>query len=239
MIVSKSIGSPLLVKDSEVVEEVSEDKKAIPEIPLKSNAGSGHIVYVRRKHETELAKSNISETQINDAVDNTVQGKTTQQHVEMNCVSDVLSLERVSSPNFSSTRCSSVSPTLGMSRNISSQGIINVINVNNNIHVKCTNSPPSDDPMLTMNFKLWEERYCRLQSLLKMLDESDQDDYVQMLRSLSSVELSRHAVELEKRSIKLSLEEAKELQRVRLFDVLGKYPNNVATPFTQQGQLHK
>lgn len=28
-----------------------------------------------------------------------------------------------------------------------------------------------------------------------------------MLRSLSSVELSRHAVELEKRSIKLSLEE--------------------------------
>ncbi|PIN14778.1 hypothetical protein CDL12_12595 [Handroanthus impetiginosus] len=128
------------------------------------------------------------------------------------CTSDVAPLQRASSPSFSSTRCS-VSPSLGMSSNILSSENIKPA------RVSCAN--PSSEDLRTVNVMLWEERYCRLQSFLKMLDQSDQYEYVQMLRSLSSVELSRHAVELEKRSVKLSLEEEKEMQRVKSFGLLG------------------
>lgn len=81
----------------------------------------------------------------------------------------------------------------------------------------------------------WEERYHYLQMLLNKLNDSDQTDHhlhsespttfnnfkallkkktlilncicVKVLWSLSSAELSKHAVDLEKRSIQLSLEE--------------------------------
>ncbi|XP_010446337.1 PREDICTED: uncharacterized protein LOC104729141 isoform X2 [Camelina sativa] len=53
----------------------------------------------------------------------------------------------------------------------------------------------------------WEERYDHLQTLLNKLNEFDHNDHVQMLWSLPSSELSKHAVELEKRSIQFSLEE--------------------------------
>ncbi|KAJ6346496.1 hypothetical protein OIU78_009011 [Salix suchowensis] len=85
----------------------------------------------------------------------------------------------------------------------------------------------------------WEERYCQLQILLKKLDESDQEEYAQKLRSVSSVELSRHAIELEKRSIQLSLEEAKEVQRVAILNVLGKSLKNFKAPSTHQSQSEK
>ncbi|KAL4572797.1 hypothetical protein LXL04_019582 [Taraxacum kok-saghyz] len=66
---------------------------------------------------------------------------------------------------------------------------------------------PASDSKGLLSIQQWEERYVRLQNLLKILDLSNQDDYRQMLRSLTSVGLSRVAVELEKRSIQLSMEE--------------------------------
>ncbi|CAI8611498.1 unnamed protein product [Vicia faba] len=92
---------------------------------------------------------------------------------------------------------------------------------------------PSTNPSIpskVFKYLLWEERYQHLLAFLRILDQSDQADYIQMLQSLSSVELSRHAVELEKRSIQLSLEEAKELQRVAALNVLGKSVNNFKAP---------
>uniref|UniRef100_A0A6M2F6L1 Uncharacterized protein n=1 Tax=Populus davidiana TaxID=266767 RepID=A0A6M2F6L1_9ROSI len=65
---------------------------------------------------------------------------------------------------------------------------------------------PSSNPKGEKNMH-WEERYHQLQISLKKSDESDLDEYVQMLQSVSSVELSKHAIEVEKRSIQLSLEE--------------------------------
>lgn len=65
------------------------------------------------------------------------------------------------------------------------------------------------------------ERFLRLQNVLKQCDESDQRDYIQMLRCLSPHELSRHAVELEKRSMQLSVEEVREIQRMEALDILG------------------
>ncbi|KAF8098528.1 hypothetical protein N665_0264s0031 [Sinapis alba] len=73
----------------------------------------------------------------------------------------------------------------------------------------------------------WEERYHHLQMLLNKLNEPDQTDHhLHMLWSLSSAELSKHAVDLEKRSIQLSLEEAREMQRVAALNVLGKSVND-------------
>nr|XP_011465575.1 PREDICTED: uncharacterized protein LOC105351797 isoform X2 [Fragaria vesca subsp. vesca] len=66
------------------------------------------------------------------------------------------------------------------------------------------------------------ERFLCLQNLLKLINESNQSEYIQMLRCLSSSELNRHAVELEKRSMLLSVEEAKEIQRMKVLNIFGK-----------------
>ncbi|KAL6514150.1 hypothetical protein OROHE_019137 [Orobanche hederae] len=236
MTVSKPIGNSLLMANNECsgeVVKISATKSPITEYPLippRSNAGSGHIVYVRRKPEIDLTKSIACDTHIDThLVKSTELVETTQRLTDVNKSIDVAQLHKASSPSFSSTR-RSVSPSLG--NNSSAE----------NVKHACVNcSTPSQDPV-TVNVTLWEERYCRLQSLLKMLDQSGKHEYVQMLRSLSSIELSRHAFELEKRSIQLSVEEAKEIQRAGFFDVLGKCgDNNICGPSssTQQEQLQK
>ncbi|XP_047938858.1 uncharacterized protein LOC125186528 isoform X2 [Salvia hispanica] len=205
MAVSKSIGSQFPVETSESVDE------AVKISGTKSNGGGAHIVYVRRKPELEIAKSNLCDTQLNadncsDTKKSVNQDDATQQFTGKNepmiCVSDAAPLPRASSPSFSSTR-RSVSPSLGVSGNISSPENIKHVDFN------CRKPSPKEPAMVSVN--LWEEQYNRLQSFLKMLDQSDQYEYVQMLRSLSYVELSRHALELEKRSIKLSLEEGNHM----------------------------
>ncbi|XP_062098099.1 uncharacterized protein LOC133803969 [Humulus lupulus] len=75
------------------------------------------------------------------------------------------------------------------------------------------------------------ERFIHLQKVLKQCDESDQRDYIQMLLCLSPLELSRHAVELEKRSMQLSVEEAREIQRMRTMDILGTSSNDRSPGF--------
>lgn len=183
----------------------------------KNNVGSGHIVYVRRKTETDLAKTGVYNVK-DEALDchhfkkSVDPGETAQQLKEMNgprlCTSDSAPILRASSPSFSSSNIST------------SENIDHLI-------VNCTN-PSSENPTM-INIMLWRERYHQLQNLLEALDHSDQHEYLQSLQTLSPVELSKHAVELELRSISLSLQEAKEMQRVRLFDVLGMYGKNVSS----------
>ncbi|XP_022873310.1 uncharacterized protein LOC111392252 [Olea europaea var. sylvestris] len=237
MVGSKSIGDPLFTTESQPAGEHfenSDTKRPMPQcLPTspdhqspKSTSGNGHIVYVRRKAETEFGKTSSCVNQ-NDAIvcphgrKSNDQGKTTQQNPEMKepatFISNSPSIQTVSASGLSVKHC--VSPSHGKSNNISSPANISYV------HVNSANSL-LDNPK-RVNVKHWEERYCQLQNLLTIVDQPDQDDYVQMLRSLSSVELSRHAVELEKRSIQLSLEEAKEMQRVHLFDVLGKHTKNL------------
>lgn len=68
----------------------------------------------------------------------------------------------------------------------------------------------------------FQQRFKQLQAFLKQRDEGDQNDCIQALRSLSGAARSGHAVELETRAIRLSLEEGKEIKRMRLLNVLGK-----------------
>ncbi|KAG7639786.1 hypothetical protein ISN45_At02g040610 [Arabidopsis thaliana x Arabidopsis arenosa] len=85
----------------------------------------------------------------------------------------------------------------------------------------------AQEPTPTSHKLDWEERYLHLQMLLNKLNQSDRTDHVQMLWSLSSAELSKHAVDLEKRSIQFSLEEAREMQRVAALNVLGRSVNSI------------
>ncbi|KAI5079710.1 hypothetical protein GOP47_0005189 [Adiantum capillus-veneris] len=72
----------------------------------------------------------------------------------------------------------------------------------------------------------FQQRFRNLQAFLKQCDEADQTDRLQGLRSLSTAARSGYAVELETRAIHLSLEEGKELQRMRLLNVLGRSSEN-------------
>ncbi|KAJ3685775.1 hypothetical protein LUZ61_014939 [Rhynchospora tenuis] len=68
----------------------------------------------------------------------------------------------------------------------------------------------------------FRERFAKLQIFLKDCDCSRQDDYIRMLRSLSAVGRSKHAIALEKRAMDLLMEEGKELRRMNNLHVLGK-----------------
>lgn len=162
---------------SKTIESADEDVKNSGTIrpirsPPKSNGGSRHIVYVRRKPESELAKSNISDALISAAncldkkkcID---QDEATQPLKRKN-----EPLHGASSPSFSSTR-RSVSPSVGVSSNTPSPEDVKQGGAN------CMN-PPSEDPEMA-SVARWQEQYSRLLSLLKTLDQSDQYEYVQSM----------------------------------------------------------
>lgn len=87
----------------------------------------------------------------------------------------------------------------------------------------------------------WHARFAQLQNYLKQCDSSSQDVNLQKLRSFSPDECSRHAVELEKRAIKLMFDEGTEIQRVKDLNMLGKFPGNhflrPLTPVFKSGNL--
>ncbi|CAN6205138.1 unnamed protein product [Urochloa humidicola] len=78
------------------------------------------------------------------------------------------------------------------------------------------------------------ERFLRLQAFLRNNEQSGQEEYIRMLQSLSSVGLSKHAIELEKRAANLLIEEGKELQKMKVLNVLGKLSPPDAPQFLAQ-----
>lgn len=66
------------------------------------------------------------------------------------------------------------------------------------------------------------ERFLHLQKFLKQCDESYNRDYIHLLLNMSTAERSRHAVELEKRAIQLTVEEGKQMNRMKAHNILGK-----------------
>ncbi|CAN4107283.1 unnamed protein product [Withania somnifera] len=231
---SKSIEGPLFAEANNMANKVSNitgSKRPTPEClvnPLSrcstNNSVSGHLVYVRRRPEGELSKAAANNNQ--SSVTDYPQLKKPSQRDEKTHTQVRLKEARYCTPEVSSiswtpSRCSlSTKPSVPFSTGESNNNLASV-NVSN--HQITSTRLLLDNPK-KVNFKHWEDRYFQLQNLLHKLEQSKQEDYVQMLRSISSVDLSKHAVELEKRSIRLALEEAKEVQRVRVLDVLGKYP---------------
>lgn len=67
----------------------------------------------------------------------------------------------------------------------------------------------------------YQQRFINLQAFLKQCDEPN-EDHLRTIRSLSASGRSGHAVNLETRAIMLSLEEVKELRRMKMLNVFGK-----------------
>ncbi|KAJ7978699.1 Integral membrane protein hemolysin-III-like protein [Quillaja saponaria] len=222
---------------------VSGTKRPSPECPGDpdyqqspgNSAANGRLVYVRRKSEAELGKrSTCGSLNINAhcpysmeiGAEETAQPKTHLKETKVSCF-----------PPFSpfpmaSSMSSSGKHSVSLSFAKSAMPATRFAPAESNFPT--ASAVPAFDNPKGLKFLHWEERYHQLQMLLVKLDQSDQEDYIQMLRSVSSVELSRHAVELEKRSIQLSLEEAKELQRVGVLNVLGKPVKNFKAPTDHQ-----
>ncbi|KZV55797.1 hypothetical protein F511_26614 [Dorcoceras hygrometricum] len=73
--------------------------------------------------------------------------------------------------------------------------------------VKVSPEIPRTVDIKSTNDQLRTERFIQLQKFLKQCDETNQRECMQMLLHLSPAELSKHAVELEKRAIQLTMEE--------------------------------
>ncbi|KAL4575386.1 hypothetical protein LXL04_022229 [Taraxacum kok-saghyz] len=96
---------------------------------------------------------------------------------------------------------------------------VSQLNVKKN--VPAPNSKTSVPRFKESNDDQMTERFIRLQNFIKQCDGSNHKENLQLLLRLSPVELSRHAVELEKRAIQLTIEEGQEMQRMQALNVLG------------------
>ncbi|OQU89876.1 hypothetical protein SORBI_3002G287300 [Sorghum bicolor] len=88
--------------------------------------------------------------------------------------------------------------------------------------ISATTLAPNQAPPSRSSNQDRSERFLRLQAFLRHNEQSDQEEYLHKLRSLSPVGRSRHAFELEKRAADLLIEEGKELQKMKVLNVLGK-----------------
>ncbi|EXC31548.1 hypothetical protein L484_006580 [Morus notabilis] len=229
--VPNSNGNSPLLKDRGPITDttkLSGTKRASPECPESpsqhyspnNNSPNGHLVYVRRKSEAELGKSSTCDSANINTNSSTIrqlgqQQETTQptsqiKEPKVSCFPAIAPFT-VSSSMIPSGK-PSVPPPPGKSGMRLASAESDQLPVASGTPAEPTHQPrvsaaPTLDNLKALRNLHWEDRYYRLQLLLKKLDQSQQEEYVKMLRSLSSVELSRHAVELEKRSIQLSLEE--------------------------------
>jgi len=246
--VPTSVGSPSFLKDKDPATDsnrVSGTKRPSSEYPVNqnlqqspgNNAANGHLVYVRRKSETELGKGTAFENPSINAYcshskqlcceEENAQPKSQIKEPKVSCFPAFAPFPMASSMN------SSGKPSVPISLGKSSMKLAPV----ESDYVTASSGPATTtgNPKGLNNLH-WEERYQQLQMVLKKLDQSDQEEYIHsmfrnrriitqmfsyevlhilfssyyplaVLRSLSSVELSKLAVELEKRSIQLSLEE--------------------------------
>ncbi|OVA19566.1 hypothetical protein BVC80_9051g68 [Macleaya cordata] len=252
IVVSKSLTSPPFLKDRgpiSDVNKVSGTKRPTTDGPTSpichqspsNNGANGHFVYIRRKSEQELVKNNTCDNadknvngpqlrQIIHGEQETTRQQTQVQGPKISCFPALAPMPMNSLLTFSSGG-PSVPHSLGKPVNVVSTAGMN--------HPTSTSEILPVNPQ-GMSDQNWKERFPHLQTFLRNCDHSSQEEYIQMLKSLSSVGRSRHAVELEKRAIQLLLEEGKELHRMKVLNVLGKTSSkhNVSptTPQVQSGK---
>ncbi|KAG6533717.1 uncharacterized protein LOC121980899 [Zingiber officinale] len=178
----------------------------------------GNLVYVRRKLETEQAKTGIA-----NKVESPVSRKSN------GAVSAAANLDLNQSQESKINSFEANEPALFDPLITSPDGPADICLEEKSSDDLVTQEPPASNgkpPVVTdsvrVNTQNWKERFLQLQKYLENCDQSSQEDYVKMLRSLSAAARSKHAVELEKRAIQLLLDEGKELQRMKVLNVLGK-----------------
>lgn len=161
-----------------------------------STVANQQYVYARRKSDAELSNGRNSEK--NYRVNPQPQAKIKEPNGD-----DVSAFAPIP---MSSTATSCESLTL----------LIDPLRKHDNGLPTVVKSDPSlDDSRLTGN-QHWRDRFIQLQTYLKHCN-SNQEAYVKKLRSFTSDECSRQAVELERRAIHLMLEEGKTVKDINFF----------------------
>ncbi|XP_042494732.1 uncharacterized protein LOC122074017 isoform X2 [Macadamia integrifolia] len=208
--------------------KVSGIKRPAPECPTSppghhspNNKANGHIVYIRRKSESEVGKSSSCEITENGADCQPFrqfshrEQETYWQQIQMDSkISSFAAFAPI--PMAPHMTFSSGGPTV-LSRGESGNGLSpaepNYPGVS--AAVPFLVSPQASN-------QHWRERSLRLETFLRNCDHSNQEEYIQMLRSLSAAGRSKQAVEIEKKAIQLLLEEGRELHRMKVLNVFGK-----------------
>ncbi|KAE8698772.1 Ubiquitin family protein isoform 1 [Hibiscus syriacus] len=220
-VVPDSTGSSPFSKDRGICIDpikVSGTKRASPECPLSpsqcqspsNTAANGPLVYVRRKCETELAKSSAFDC---TGTSNFQQMRQVTQPEEIYLLKSKIKESKVScSPAFAplpmaSLTSSSAKPSVPLPLGKSATKLTPLDS--NQLPVVAT-TPLFDCPKGISELH-WEERYYHLQMLLKKLDQSNLEDYTQ----------------------------TKELQRVSILNALGKTTKMAPAPITQTDQSCK
>ncbi|KMT01235.1 hypothetical protein BVRB_9g212530 [Beta vulgaris subsp. vulgaris] len=242
IVAQKGSSIPLALKEVAITEaaKVSGIKRPSPDSPMSphqqsssSSGANGHLVYVRRKSEAETGKSSTNEV-INDNAIPPQPSQVVHQEVELRPKSQINESQMQPLPAYSPFPASVMSVPSGKPSipfPLGSSNTKMAFEEPRSQAVPSTITVAVEERVKKQN---WEERYIELQMYLKKLDQSSLEDHLQLLRSLSAVELSRHAVELEKQAIQLSLEQGKELQRVKALNVLGKSMKTSCGPSAQQ-----
>ncbi|XP_072147622.1 uncharacterized protein [Setaria viridis] len=167
---------------------------------LGNPGANGHLVYVRRRPDTDQSKGGTSaraESSSSISTKKPVAGGSQPQESSLKHQNNVPHTQ--SSPQFASPAAAP-----------------------NRAHPPRSSNQDRSD------------RFLRLQTFLRNNEQSGQEEYIRMLRSLSSVGLSKHAIELEKRAANLLVEEGKELQKMKVLNVLGKLSPTDAPQFPAQ-----
>lgn len=150
-----------------------------PEIPSQqqspnSNAANGHLVYVRRKSEVELGKSSTCDsTSISAYFPNSKQFVNQQETMEPQAPC----FPAFSSFPVASSMTSSGKPSVPLPLGKSGMRL----GLAETIYHPFTSSTPSLSNQKGPKNLHWEERYRQLQLVLKKLELSDQDDYLQSM----------------------------------------------------------
>lgn len=225
--------------------KTSGTKRLTPDCPqsppchqfFSSNGANDHLVYARRRFESELGKrrildqpnknaNNLHSTQFCQNMQQIPQQQTQMKDRNAYCAPAFAPIPLASLVTFAFGE-----PSVPLSMGKPSNELLDV----ESNYLKVTSEVPHSVPSKETDDQQRKERFLRLQKVLKQCDEFDQNDYIQMLRSFSPSELSRHAIELEKRAIQLTVEEGKEIQRMKELNILGKsVPKNNPSPITQQ-----
>lgn len=225
--------------------KTSGTKRLTPDCPqsppchqfFSSNGANDHLVYARRRFESELGKrrildlpnknaDNLLSTQFCQNMQQIPQQQTQMKDRNAYCAPAFAPIPLASLVTFAFGE-----PSVPLSMGKPSNELLDV----ESNYLKVTSEVPHSVHSKETDDQQRKERFLRLQKVLKQCDEFDQNDYIQMLRSFSPSELSRHAIELEKRAIQLTVEEGKEIQRMKELNILGKsVPKNNPSPITQQ-----
>ncbi|XP_073001360.1 uncharacterized protein [Typha latifolia] len=214
--------------------------------PGSGNTGTnGHLVYVRRKLENDQGK--ITTCLNMESTDSPESRRGVKEEIkEQNVQQDQMNEPKDTPPLYVSPTVASPAASSGeplaphsLGKPVTGFGVPEAHD-----SMVATEASLLADPQRPGN-QDWKERFVRLQMFLKSCDQSSQEDYIQMLRSLSAVGRSKHAVDLEKRAIHLLLEEGKELHRMKVLNVLGKASANdyssvsTQTPSSLQTQFQR